>query len=396
MTYRVGSLLLLGMTAAACASQAPRAAVPEGTPVEATVARVEAVDLPSSFEAGGVLRARSTATLSSRILAPVVEVRVRPGDRVTRGQVLVVLDARDLHAQAARAQASLEAARQTARASETDVQAADAGLTLARAVHDRMSALHAKRSATSQELDDAVAGWRAAEARHAGAQANVQAAAAALAAAGAASDGAKVASTYASIAAPFDGLVAARHVDPGTVAAPGMPLLTLEDTGTFHLEVRLDDARAALVAVNQPAQVRLDSAGQDAERWTAGQVVEIARLDPASHSFMAKVELPPGASLRSGLFGRARFGGPSRQALAVPASAVVRRGQLSLVFVAADGVARLRAVTTGPTAADHVEILAGLSSGESVVITPPASLADGALLKPAVAADTTPTTGVRQ
>jgi hypothetical protein len=82
---------------------------------------------------------------------------------------------------------------------------------------------------------------------------------------------------------------------------------------------------------------------------------------------------------RSGLFGRARFAGPSRQALAVPASAVVRRGALSVVFiVTADGHAELRVVSIGDRNGDRVTILAGATAGERVIVNPPPALTDGA------------------
>ena len=116
-----------------------------------------------------------------------------------------------------------------------------------------------------------------------------------------------------------------------------------------------------------------------ATSWSAARVSEVARIDPASHSFLVKLDLLADPALRSGLFGRARFAGRVRRTLAVPASAILRRGQLALIFtVDADGVARLRAVTTGTVAADRVEILAGIREGDRIVVTPPSSLSDGA------------------
>ena len=91
-----------------------------------------------------------------------------------------------------------------------------------------------------------------------------------------------------------------------------------------------------------------------------------------------KIDLPGATNWRSGLFGRARFAGAPRTLLIIPTAAVVRRGQLSFVFVAADGHARLRAVSLGESAATGVEVLDGLSAGEAVLLSPPATLTDGA------------------
>jgi RND family efflux transporter MFP subunit len=180
------------------------------------------------------------------------------------------------------------------------------------------------------------------------------------------------------LTAPFDGLVTERNVDPGTMATPGAPLLTLDDATAFRLEVRVDEARAAQVAVGAPAEVSLGEATAPDAAWSRARVVEVARLDAASHGFVVKIELPEGAQVRSGQFGRARFQGPVQRTLTVPAAALLRRGQLTFVFaVDADGVARLRPISVGATAADRVEALAGVRDGEQVVLAPPASLSDG-------------------
>jgi multidrug efflux pump subunit AcrA (membrane-fusion protein) len=108
------------------------------------------------------------------------------------------------------------------------------------------------------------------------------------------------------------------------------------------------------------------------------RVAEIGRVDPASHSFLTKIDLPPSGKLRSGLFGRARLLGARREGLTAPASALIRRGQLTSVYlVDADGRARLRPISPGSASDDRVEVLAGLRDGDVIVIDAPASLTDG-------------------
>ena len=125
--------------------------------------------------------------------------------------------------------------------------------------------------------------------------------------------------------------------------------------------------------------LRVDALDASASDWRSGRVVEVARLDAASHRFLVKIDLPQTSGLRSGLFGRARFSGPSARALTVPASALVPRGQLTFVFlVDADGTARLRPVSPGAQDGTRVEVLAGLHDGDQIVTQPPPSLVDGA------------------
>jgi RND family efflux transporter MFP subunit len=303
---------------------------------------------------------------------------VDPGDRVRRGAVLVTLDGREIQADKGRAEAASLSAVEAARAAEADVRGAEAALVLARATHDRMAGLHNKRSATAQELDQAVAALAAAEAQRASAQARLAAANAAHDAAQASTEAATVTATYTVLTAPFDGIVTERRADPGSMATPGAPLLVVEDPGTYRLEVQLDEARAELVHLGMIVSVRLDNAQGGGDKWTSGRVAEIAHIDPASHAFLVKIELPASGSLRSGLFGRARFSEPPRRALTVPASALINRGQLTFVYIVdAEGRARLRPISVGSPDRDHVEVLAGLREGEAIVTSPSPSLADG-------------------
>jgi len=338
-------------------------------------------DLPSTFEAGGVVRARTTAIISSRVMAPITQIHVKPGDRVRRGAPLVTLDARDLKADKSRAEAAALSATESARAADADARATESAVVLARASHERIATLQAKRSATQQELDQAVAALASAEAQRAGAKARLAAANAARSAAQDAADGATVTATYAILSAPFDGLVTERHADPGSMAAPGTPLLTLEDPTAYRLEVQLDAERAAFVAIGQTLSVQLDGPTSERNGSLNGHIVEIARVDPATHAFLVKIDLLGTADLRSGLFGRALFSGPTRRALAVPTTALIKRGQLTFVYlVDADGSARLRPVSIGPSAQGRAEVLAGLNEGDTVVTNPPAGMTDGVRL----------------
>ena len=367
---------VVGLAGCQGAAEPPAPAQPPA--IDASLGRVELVAWPSSYEAGGVVRSRQVAVVSSRVVAPVIEVRVNAGDRVTRGQVLVRLDDREAGAQATRASASATGMRLSLEAAQADRRSAESAVVLARATHDRVRGLREKNSATAQELDQAVAGLAAADARLAGAIARVAEAEAGLVAAEAGEEVAAVGASYAVLTAPFNGLVSNRQVDAGSMAAPGLPLLTIEDTSSYRLEVRVDESRAHLVAPGTAAEVRLDRGDDTEGGWAKATVAEVASVDPASHSFLVKLDLPPSAGLRSGVFGRARIMGPPARVLAVPTSAVVRRGQLSLVYVVdAEGMARLRMFSPGREQQGRIEILAGLAEGDRVVLAPPTAIDDG-------------------
>ncbi|BCS33804.1 RND transporter [Luteitalea sp. TBR-22] len=341
-----------------------------------TVARAPHAAL---VEAGGLVQARTTAVVTSRLMAPVREVRVQPGDRVRAGQVLVVLDDRDLGATARGAQSSALAAEQAVTAGSADRRAAEAGLALARASYDRVVALHGRKSATTQELDQATASFRAAEAQLAAIDARIQQAQASLASARAGSEAASVTAGFAVVTAPFAGVVAEKLVEPGNMAAPGMPLLRLEDDGALRLDVRVDASRVAGLTVGQQVDVEVDAASPVLLR---GTVSEVARaMDADARAYLLKIALPGDARLRSGMFGRVRFAGAPVAAMLVPSSAIVRHGQVTSVFVADGDVARLRMVVVGRTLPEGIEVVTGLGDGERVVSTPPIGLTDGTPLR---------------
>jgi RND family efflux transporter MFP subunit len=194
-------------------------------------------------------------------------------------------------------------------------------------------------------------------------------AASAVESAQAASDQASTTESFTIIAAPFDGMVTGKMVEPGNMASPGTPLLRLEDTRGFRLEVRVDESRIAQIRNGDNVPVFLGTATTS----IAGTVVEISRaVDADARAFLVKIALPDAHGLRSGEFGKARFGGLPRRALTVPSPAIVRRGQLSSVFVVDNGVARVRLVDLRES-----EVLAGLTESELVIVSPPAAVTDG-------------------
>lgn len=349
-----------------------------GAPIDARLARVSLVEWPSTSEAGGVVRAGQTAVISSRVVAPVTQVFVNAGDRVRRGQTLVVLDGRELEAQAARASAAAAGAALGLDAARAEMAAAESALVLARAIFDRIYGLHDKQSATAQELDQATAARAGAEARVAGARARVAEAEQGILAARAAADAAGVSVSYTRLTSPFDGIVASRQADAGSLASPGAPLLTVDDTSRYRLEARIDESQARDATAGAEVDVRLDGPARAAGTWRRATIGEIASVDPERHSFLVKIDLPAADDLRSGQFGRVRLRGPSHQVLAAPRGAVVRRGQLAFAYaIDAEGRARLRMVSTGESSGDQVEVLAGLADGDQVVLNPPDGLDDG-------------------
>jgi HlyD family secretion protein len=190
---------------------------------------------------------------------------------------------------------------------------------------------------------------------------------------------ARVTRDYATIAAPFDGVVTARLADPGAMASPGVPLLKVQG-GQIRLEAVVPESVLPHIRPGATVPVRLDALNG---REITGRVVEIApQGDPASHTFIVKIGLPPNSGARAGMFGRARFRVGAERRLLVPTAAVVEREGLRYVYVVDEtGTARLRLVTVGDAEGARLPVLSGLNDGERIVTEGVAHVTDGEKIK---------------
>lgn len=388
--YLLASILLF----VGCSRKEETPKAEGGRPV-VTGVKVEAIELEmldETLEAVGTVRSRKQSLLSSKIVASVVAVHGREGDRVKAGQVVVELDDRDVKAQLQRAEAGLREARnaleeveRAIQAQEKAIDAAKAQEELALATFNRYKALLERRSVAPQEYDEVAAKHKATLAEVERAQevkaallAKKNQALARIEQAEAEMANAKVFVGYAKIHAPIDGIVVAKTVEVGNLAAPGVPLLTIEEE-RYRLEVTVQESEIQGIRLGHQATIALDALG----RVLSGRVVEIVpAADPLSRTFMVKIDLPPTPGLRSGLYGKARFIVGQQKALVIPRKVVVERGQLEGVFVLdPEGIARLRLVKTGRAYGDRIEILSGLSPGERVVIEGVEKVSDGSRIE---------------
>jgi len=358
-------------------SEAPKerttAASQPAVPVSTAMAAIET--WPAIYEATGTVRARTSAVIAAKLMGYVREVKVQAGDRVREGQPLVMLDTRDLDVSSRRAEAARDEVRTAVPEADGAVAAAKANLDLAQVTFGRMRDLFQKKSISNQEFDEASAKLKAAQAAYDMTQARRVQLNATLARVDQEVRSTEVTRSYAQVLAPFAGIVVSKAIEPGSLAVPGAPLLTIEREGAYRFEASVEEDHLAAIRVGQPVSVTLDTI----DRTFDARVSEIVpAVDAASRAYTVKIDLPVLTALRSGVFGRATFQLASRSLLAIPAGAVIERGQLQSVLVADSGVARTRLITVGQKLKDRVEVLSGLSAGETVIFPVPQDLADGA------------------
>ena len=377
--YALASLSALLLVLAGCGSEpAPKAVTAHATPVRVEAVAVVETAWPSTYEATGTVRARTTATISSKLMGYAREVRARVGDRVHQGQALVVLDARDLDSNVSRAEAGREELKSAIPEADSGIASARAQLELAQVTFNRMQDLSNKRSITNQEFDESSARLKAAQAGFDMARAKRSQLDAKMAQVEQEVRAAGIQRGYSDITAPFSGIIITKSIEPGMLTVPGAPLFTIEREGTYRLEASIEESRLSLARVGKTVSVTIDGL----DRTFAARVAEVVpSVDSAARTGTVKIDLPALPELRSGLFGRALFDTGARKALTIPAASVVERGQLQSVYVAENNIAHVRLVTVGTSVKNQVEVLSGLNLGDRVIAPVPMGLRDGAFIE---------------
>ncbi|MBG0791583.1 MAG: efflux RND transporter periplasmic adaptor subunit [Desulfovibrionaceae bacterium] len=357
-------VVLAALTLAACGPDAPRKgeSAPPYTPL--STAMVERVAMPRLHDAVGTVKAKTDTRVEALVTGRVLKVLVRPGDTVNAGDELVVLDNQA-------SQARLEQSRQ-ARSSATSLtgQARDA-LAAARAAHAkaestyrRMHTLFGQKVVTAEELEKAEAAYLQAKAGLGQAEQGVAAAEARVREASKVVEEAEIGLGYTTIKAQESGEVAKRLVEPGDLAFPGKELLTLQTGGSLQLVAMVRESLISRVALHDRLTVEVAALGNES---LTGEVVEIEPLaDPVTRSFLVKVRLPEAPGLYPGMFGRLMVPLGSEEVVLAPEAAVTRVGQLETVMVETDNGWHPAYVRTGKSHDGKVEILSGLSGGETL------------------------------
>lgn len=351
-------------------------APPSGPAVKVAVATALAGTWPLVFEAVGTVQAETASTVAAKLMGTITSVRVREGDRVRQGDALMTIDERQVGAQRRQAEAALAEARQAEQAAHAAREAAAAGAELAAATQRRYQTMLARESVSRQEFDEVDARRRQAQAALAQAEDLWKAAGQRVRQAEASLAAARVSAGDATVTAAFDGVVTARMVDPGDLAAPGKPLLHMEKAGGHRVDIRVPEAYVRSVRTGQAVSAHVEGPTPFSMKGVVDVVAPAA--DPSNRSFLVKVRLPAGSEVRSGMFARVALPVGEGRLMAVPAAAVVQQGQLSGLFVVTpEGIARFRLIRTGRSLGDQVEVLSGLPEGGRFVVSPPPELVDG-------------------
>lgn len=354
---------------------------PAGPAVSVPVIQVQEKVQPVFYEAVGTVKARLSATVSSKLMGVIQSFNVKEGDAVKQGDLLVVLDERQVAAQLDQARAALSEAQKAEAGALSAQTAAEAGAQRARLSYERNRTMLEGHAITQEAFETVEAQYKQAQAALKQAQAMVEAARYRIKQAQAAVDAAAVARKDARVLAPFDGRVTAKLADSGALAAPGTPLLTLEREGGFRVDLVVPETYIQSVRTGQPVEVRIPAAGSASIAGTVDVIVPSA--DQGSRSFIVQVGVSGVEALRSGMFARVSLTIGQQQSIRIPDAAVVREGQLTGVFIVDEkNTARFRLIRTGRTYGDQVEVISGIKDGTRLIAAPTPELTNGSAVEP--------------
>jgi RND family efflux transporter MFP subunit len=345
----------------------PETPVPAAPDVEkpARTAKARVETATEVDRAVGTVRPQTETRIEAQVTARILEVRVRPGDDVNKGDVLIVLDGSQLQARVDQARQAVLSARARRRQAAQAVRSAEAVFAEAEAAYERTRTYFQDEAATEQDMERARSAFLQAKAEVERAQQSLEEAEAGIRQAEKVVEESRIALGYTRIEAQESGQVAKRMTEPGDMAWPGKALLLLQTRGALRLESLVREGLIHRIRVGRPMTVSVDVL----ERELEGVVDEVVPFaDPVTRTFLVKVSLPPAEGLYPGMFGRLLVPVGDHEIVTVPREAIVRVGQLEMVTVRTGDRWERIFVKTGRVMGDRIEVLAGLDGGETLAL----------------------------
>lgn len=315
------------------------------------------------YEAVGTIRPRTEASIESRVMAQVMDVKVGPGDPVQKDQPLVILDSRQFDSRLDQARQGLKSAVAAKKQAEQSVAAARAAFSQAQADYRRIKTYYESQAATQQQLEAARSAYLQAEAGLKRAREGLTGSDAQIKQAQEVVREAEIALDYATLNAPEAGEVLKRMVEPGDMALPGKPLLILQTSGNLRLEAYVREGLIDRVKTGTRLPVEIRTLASKIEA-TVEEIIPYA--DPQTRTFLVKAAVPSRPGLYPGMFGKLLIPVREHSAVLIPKAAIRNVGQLELILVKEHDGWRSRFIKTGKTIDDKVTVISGLSGDETI------------------------------
>jgi len=324
--------------------------------VAVTLSTVSEVTQPAIL-ASGEIESIQTANISTRVMGRITNIFVKTGDRVSKGQILATVWDEDIRA----------------KRSQVDAMIAEAEGVYANAQRDfdRFNNLYKQQSASAKELDNVTLQYNSAQAR--------------LAAARQMRSEVNANLSYSSLTAPFDGVVSQKLAEVGSIANPGIPVLTIEQDGILQVSASIAESDISKIHLEDTATIQIKSSG----KFFDGKITQVNTSSQfTGGQYLVKISIPEPAQkdIYPGMYAGVRI--PVKDTLLakgeevlVPLSAIINHDELTGIYtVSATNTALLRWVRLGKTDGDKVEVISGLSANEKFISSSESKLYNGAAL----------------
>ncbi len=342
-------MVLLISLSPACKGKSREEAVKRPAVDQVKIVKVAPSTVDEIYETTGNVRSDRVSQVASRAMGVVTSLLVQEGDFVKVGQLLLTLDDRDASQRLQAANMTLESAKQNKILQETTWK--------------RYKNLFEEKALSRQEMDQIETQKKVAQAEYERAKAMA--------------DEVRTYQSFTHVKAPVSGRITQKLIDAGSMASPGMPLLLIEESGSFYVEAAVDERLRDKIKSGMDAELIIDSSGVS-QHGTIRQV--LPSIDPLSRTFIVKIN-PGSGQARSGLFVRVRIPVGKKEVIVVPQKAIVQKGQLTGVYVVDDhGIVTYRLIRMGTTYAGGTEILSGLASGDRLIIEGIERAQDGGII----------------
>jgi len=355
--------LVIGLSVllASCSGKTTKQEPPEEAPVMVQVASANGNFASGVLDASGQVEAIRSANISTRVMGYITKIKVKVGDRVKAGQFLFSVNSTDVLAKKAQTEAM--------------INQADAALLSAQKDYDRFTVLYKQQSASAKELDAMTLQYQSAKASAAAARAMRNEVSAQLA--------------YTTVVAPFAGTITQKLTEEGSMASPGMPVLTIEQEGNMQVSASIPENQIASLNLGDEASMSVASV----DKSIAGKVRQInpsSQFTGGQYTVKLSVAATDSKQLYAGMYvhikilknRKAGNGNQDSGAVMIPVKAIVKRDQLTGIYtVSSQNTALLRWLRLGPVSGEMVEVLSGLAKNESFILSAEGKLYNGAAVK---------------
>jgi len=312
------------------------------------------------YETSATVNSKTSSIVSGMIMGKVTSLRVKEGDRVHAGQLLLTIDSRDTAQKAIGAQAGVKEALKA-------VESADQNRKLAYKTYQRYKNLYKENVMTRQEFDQISAQKNITDIEYQRALQGVDKARAGLGEIG-------VYQSYSRVTAPISGIIVEKSIDVGSMAVPGQPLLTIETPSNLELTANIDESLINKVKTGMRVYLESDSQFLQSKITTV-----IPKIDPVTRTFKVKIAL---SGLKSGQYVKVKIPVSKKESLFVPQKSVVHKGQLTGVYtVDNQNIISYRLIRAGKTFGSNIEVLSGLNSGDKIITSGLDRAVDGGEVK---------------